>query len=453
MKTLQELRDELNHKVLSLGDLQKKIEKESRAMTPGEKSDMDALMADVAKIKDEIKETEDNEKRMASITAEVAAMKTPQTRQTTPEQPNKPETRIEVQSYGVRYGKLKAFQGEYAERNAYMAGQWYRASILGNYSAQKWCNENGIDYRAQSIGTNTAGGALVPEVLSQAIIDLRETYGVFRRECDVMPMGSDTMLMARRTGGLTASFVSENTAIGTSDLAWNNITLSAKKLGVVTLMSTELAEDAIINVADTIASEIAYAFALKEDQCGFLGDGTSTYGGITGVCVKALQSSYSASLVTAPGGGHDTFPELDATDISTLISALPQFARPNAKFYCSQVAMDVVFGRLLAAGGGNTIANLQGGYVQRYLGYEIVVSQVLPASPSTDYTALWMLGFGDLRKTATLGERRGVQIKRSDERYFLEDQIALKGTERIDINVHDMGSTSAAGPFVSLVGA
>jgi hypothetical protein len=41
-------------------------------------------------------------------------------------------------------------------------------------------------------------------------------------------------------------------------------------------------EDAIISIADDLAEEIVYAFSLKEDQCGFIGDGTSTYGGIVG---------------------------------------------------------------------------------------------------------------------------------------------------------------------------
>ena len=50
-----------------------------------------------------------------------------------------------------------------------------------------------------------------------------------------------------------------------------------------------------------------------------------------------------------------------------------------------------------------------------------------------------------------MGERRGVTIKRSEHRYFENDQIGLLGTERFDVNVHDMGDTATAGPLVSLV--
>jgi len=50
-----------------------------------------------------------------------------------------------------------------------------------------------------------------------------------------------------------------------------------------------------------------------------------------------------------------------------------------------------------------------------------------------------------------MGERRGITIKRSDHRYFENDQIGILGTERFDVNVHDMGDTVVAGPLVSLV--
>jgi hypothetical protein len=42
-----------------------------------------------------------------------------------------------------------------------------------------------------------------------------------------------------------------------------------------------------------------------------------------------------------------------------------------------------------------------------------------------------------------------VTIKRSDHRYFENDQIGLLGTERFDINNHDLGDTSNAGPLVA----
>ena len=59
--------------------------------------------------------------------------------------------------------------------------------------------------------------------------------------------------------------------------------------------------DAIISVGDDLTREMAYAFAVKEDACGFLGDGTSTYGHMTGV-----KNAIAASGIK-PVTGHPYF--------------------------------------------------------------------------------------------------------------------------------------------------
>jgi HK97 family phage major capsid protein len=55
------------------------------------------------------------------------------------------------------------------------------------------CTENGIAMtRAMSEGVNESGGFLVPEEFGNDLIDLREIYGVFRRNAKMVPMSSDT---------------------------------------------------------------------------------------------------------------------------------------------------------------------------------------------------------------------------------------------------------------------
>jgi len=265
-------------------------------------------------------------------------------------------------------------------------------------------------------------------------------------------MARDTLVIPRRTGGLTAYFTSENpsSAITESDAAWDNVSLTAKKLATLTRMSSEIAEDAVINMADWLAREIAYAFAVKEDDCGFNGDGTSTYGGITGVRTKIIDGNHTAGAKDA-ASGNDTFAEITATDLATVMGALPKYALRNAKFYCSQPAFSLVFERLVAAAGGNTVDTLAGSVQPRYLGYPIVISQSMPTSTG-DLSNVAMLLFGDLRLAATMGVRRDVTVALSTDRYFDTDQIGIRGTERFDINVHDLGDTSTAGPIVALIG-
>jgi HK97 family phage major capsid protein len=55
-------------------------------------------------------------------------------------------------------------------------------------------------------------GFLVPTEMMDSIIDLREEFGVFRQNAQLVPMSSDTLDWPRRSGGLTAYFTAENTA-------------------------------------------------------------------------------------------------------------------------------------------------------------------------------------------------------------------------------------------------
>lgn len=352
------------------------------------------------------------------------------------------------------YGTLKNFKDREIEGRtvkavdqAYTAGMWIKATLFGNPAAQDWCKSRGVPiHKAQAEGVDVAGGFLVPEELMANIIVLREMYGVFRQQAQVVPMGSDTLNWPRRTGGLTATFTGESTALTESQAAWDNVNLTAKKLGVLTRMSTEIEQDAVVSIADWLVGEIAYAFAVKEDDCGFNGDGTSGYGGMRGTTVIAVDSTHTAGKFTTSSA---TLSSLVLKDLTSTMGILPQYAIANAKWYMSQQMFYTVVANLLANAGGNRLDILSQGLEKRLLGFPVVIAQKLPISAPGSGKVQFQ--FGDLSKAAVMGERRGVTIKRSDHRYFENDQIGLLGTERFDINVHDMGDTSVAGPLVSAV--
>jgi HK97 family phage major capsid protein len=60
--------------------------------------------------------------------------------------------------------------------------------------------------------------------------------------------------------------------------------------------------------------------------------------------------------------------------------------------------------------------------------------------------------FGDLTKSSTFGDRRQTTISVSDQVYWANDQVGIKGTERFDIVNHDIGTATVAGPVVALQG-
>jgi len=431
--------------------LEKAAKDNSRDLTDEEKKAFDDLDEELKALEGKIT----FEKRVEEAKAASARPLNPAAEQPSGEQ------RIVIPAQARhRTGLLKAFKNE---EDAYTAGMFLLATIgrgapgrahLNNMGerAAKWLLERGIDVltRAQNEGSNTAGGFLVIPAFEQAIIDLREQYGTFRRLVGVTPMSSDTQSQPVRTGGLTAYWVNEAQQITESEKTWGQVTLAAKKLAALSKFSSELNEDAIISIADDLAREMAYAFAISEDAAGWNGDGTSTYGGIVGVRTKIINGSYTASVHDG-ASNNDTFAEMTKGDLEGVMGKLPKYVT-NPRWYISQVGWVNMLMRIATAAGGVTATEMANGMrVPTYMGYPVEIDITLP-SVLTDLSDVAMAFFGDLSLAVKMGERRGITISLSDQRYWEYDQIGIRATERVDIVAHSLGSTTAAGPIIALIG-
>jgi HK97 family phage major capsid protein len=397
-------------------------------------------------------ETEETELRNKALDARIARSK-------------EIVTKIPVDAPGMRvmdvevnrtHRPLVAFRGAEAAKNAYLTGRW----LMGLFNPQdyrsiRYAQEHGLEYRVAVEGINSAGGVLVPTVLEQAIIDLREQFGTARRFCRVIPMTSDMVTVPIRTGGLSAYFVAENpsTGITTSDKTWGALNLVAKTIAVEARYSSALNEDAIINVADDIAREAAYALAVKEDSCLWDGDGTSTYGGIVGVRTKIVDGTHNAGVANVATSTHDLFAEYDLTDLNGVMAPLPAYAGGNAKWYVSNQFYHGVMVRLAIAAAGNTVATLQGDLNKAFAGYPVVIDQTLPTNPTTAQNDTAVAFFGDLSQAVVFGDRRGITMMADPYSLSSFLQTKLVFSERFDIVAHSLGTNTVAGPLIALTGS
>jgi HK97 family phage major capsid protein len=348
--------------------------------------------------------------------------------------------------------RRRAFPGYGPEVEAryQRAGQWLLATIFQSDKAAIWCKANGIAItKAAGEGIASSGGFLVPVELSRAILDLRDVYGAFRRRARIVPMASDNMHVPMRPGGTVAYFTGENTAATETSAFVDKIQLTAKKAGALVRLSSELEEDSLTDIVDYVANEIAYAFGVKEDDCAFNGDGTSTYGGISGIATLVLDGNHGQAKVTA-ASGHNTFLTIDTTDLGKLISAVQASAVPNAAWFCSQTCFAQTFCRLVGGNGYMPMAMVDGVMTPYYLGFPVVLTQKLPLI-STTLTGKVMLVFGDMYGGAVLGQRRGVTIARSADRYLDQDEIGVLGTERFDAVIFEPGDNTNVGMLAALV--
>jgi HK97 family phage major capsid protein len=117
----------------------------------------------------------------------------------------------------------------------------------------------------------------------------------------------------------------------------------------------------------------------------------------------------------------------------------------NKKFYYS-----VVYPLAEAAGVANIfeiLSNVKGRFL---LGYPV---EFISAMPSVAANSQICAVLGDLELGAILGERRILEIARSEDVFFVNDMVALRGSERIDVSAHGVGDTEESGAIVGLITA
>ena len=349
------------------------------------------------------------------------------------------------------------------EEKAYRFGQFALAKasidLPGVYSfqhARRFADDHGMLQNAHLEGGNDTSGShiFVPEEFGTDLIKLREEYGVARRLCKMVPMNSDTRTDPKFVSGLTSYFTGENAAATTSDMQHQVVRLTARKMTCLSTYSSELNEDSVIDFGNTLAQEMSYSNALKEDQCFIDGDGTSTYGHIRG-----LKSMFATLTIgTAPGfrdtTTSNTWAAMVIADLTSLIANVPVYAQAGMKFLCSSQFYYTVMVPLLNAAGGVTGSELQNGFRQpMFQGIPVMFSQVMGTATATSTIAVFL---GNFALGCSFGDRRKQTLEFSREatiggvNLFEYDMIAIKCSQRMDINVHSIGDNTTAGPILAL---
>lgn len=344
------------------------------------------------------------------------------------------------------------------EVKAYAFTQCIKAS-MGNEHAKQWLVNNGF---AKALNTliPMEGAVLLPEQFDTDIINLQNTYGVARRLCRNIQMAGAVTRRPRLTSGATVYFPAEGTTITSADLAFDQIELKARKMAALIPMTKELNDEAALSMGQIAVTEMARKLAYTEDLCFTTGDGTSTYGGMVGLLGKISSLGFSTSATggqtTFTSGTNSSLASITLADLVKVVALCPTYARNGAVWLVSPTIYYNVMVRLEQAAGGNTAQTVQGGAGgERFLGYPVVLCETAPTAAAT--TAL--VYFGNFQMGVDFGDRRNLTVQTSDTATvasvsaFESDMLFTKATQEIDINCHDLSTTSAAGPVVWGIGA
>lgn len=460
MKTSRQIREEIENLAIKAKAVVETCKKEGREFTDDESTEFDniteVLIPDLKKQEATALKREEAELRLANqnrrnnrVEELSELLESPPTNnRLAGNEDSEEDRRGSTPRVYHRVARLKAFK---SDRDAYNAGMWMRAVVARVYNrgedlpAVQHCRRAGLEItNVGTEGSGPAGGYLVPAPVSATIIEVRERVGVARQVCDIQPMTADTLTIPKRTGGLTVYYPDEAATITDSTKNWGTVGLTTRKRAVLAKISQELQDDALINIVDNLFVEMAYALALQEDNELINGTGAAAYGGVRG-----LLNKIGSAGVAQAAAGHDTWPELDLPDIFAAMSKLPDRFNRSPSWICSSNFYWAVFARLLAAGGGNGVMELQAGDGGRrtFFGVPVFTTSHMPTSTAAATNCAL---FGQFDMAAVLGDRTGIRIGRDDFSGFAEDVTTLKATQRTDINVYEPGDAASPGAYVAL---
>lgn len=331
---------------------------------------------------------------------------------------------------------LQAFQNR---DKAVFAGRWYQAALFGDVrAARELLTNHSISVRATMTESNNwSGGHLVPSELDAEIVRLAESRSIWTTHAKLRTMTSDIKNFGSLLTEVDARWEGETEEIDASDPEFGAAESRARKLTALTKVSSELDEDSLIDLADELTVGFANAIARKIDLAGFSGDGSSTYGGITGLG-KSLHANAVKESVYTDGS-------LSPNDYDSLIDSCSHLDQPE--FYCHpSLAADMVKFQ-----GGNLmlVRNRLGEMRPSYRGFAI---NFVPRMPrfSAKQSGDDILYFGDLHLAGVYAPPRSTRTEMSTNRYFESDQVAVKVTFRAAIAALSDGENADARPVVAL---
>jgi HK97 family phage major capsid protein len=314
----------------------------------------------------------------------------------------------------------------------------------------------GVDGKKTMTGTaQTGGGALVTVEQSATIIKLLEEYGKFRANAQPMPMSAGSTTVPKVDALLTVYCPGEGGAVTAGDPVIQTVAMIPKTLCALTAFSLELEDDSLVALGELLADLFARSFAYYEDLCGFLGDGTSTYFHFTGItgALRAVSATI-ANIKSLVVGAGDAYSELTLANFISVVGNLPNIAaNEDAKWYVHRYFYHTVMVSLALAATGTPASEVIIGAGQKqklFLGHQVEFTQVMPRVAAVSQICALL---ANLRQGAILGTRGGIEFATSDQRYFDQGLIAVRGRDRVAINAHGVGDTTKAGPICGLITA
>lgn len=286
-----------------------------------------------------------------------------------------------------------------------------------------------------SMGSNSAGGYIVPSIYIAELIEMLTAKSV------VISMGATVLnnlqgspvQIPRQSGGATGYWVGENVKIDSSDLSLEQVSLTPKKVGALVKLSNSLLKLSNPSAEALVRRDIANAIALKIDLAALRGLGASYQPkGVN------LQTGLNTVAIGATGGNitydHLIDMEYSLAEDNALQGKLgfifhPCVRRNLLKRKVAQYSGDT--------GGAYIVAPTTEQIFQNWLGYPYKMTTQIPINlTKAGGTGLTEIYFGNWEELI-IGQWGGMELMASQETSdaFEKDQTWVRILQEVDIAV------------------
>jgi HK97 family phage major capsid protein len=261
--------------------------------------------------------------------------------------------------------------------------------------------------QAMSVGTDTAGGYLSPEIFSTRVYERLERYGVARQFCTLIPMEGEIMHIPTLDADVTAADTAEGVEGAESDITIGRKTLQPRKQMVLAgPFSDELLINAEPGIIGILQESAARALAKLEDNHVFIGT-SAAFTGLLELTAKVHTLATGVAIT-----------DLDVDDMIDLIAVLDdRYVTEEARFFWNKAVTTTL--RKVKSDSQYLWGNTTNPAERNLLGYGYTHVPDMPSAPAvTDKFAV----FGDL-SNVWLGLRGGLRLD-----LLTEGSIDVNGT-------------------------
>jgi len=391
MKNVLEMRQKRAALVNQAREVLDRAESEKRDLSAEENAQYDRIMADVDKLGKEIERLENLQKLESSLND-------------IPNPANRPNPTLDNKPIHPRASK------EY--QDAFWSALKTGREAL---TADQYQLLMHPEVRNMAVGTDAAGGYLVPDEFERTLIRKLEDLNVMRQLATVITTGSGTREIPVEADYGSATWLGEAAAFTESDATFSQVTLSAYKLGTIIKVSEELLNDSAFDIDSYVASAFARRFSRAEEAAFINGDGSGKPTGLVG----------SATVGKTGATGQTT--SVTSDDIIDLFHSLKRAYRSNATWLFADSTAKAI--RKLKDSDGQYLwqPGLQAGQPDRILARPVVISDDVPAMAAGAKSIV----FGDL-SYYWIADRTGRTMQRLVELYAANGQVGFRMYQRVD---------------------